>query len=65
MSGPLTLTEGQYGKLGVIQCGVIRGFKVHCSIEPLATLDDGEEHLFERVGVKAKRAGDEVIFSKI
>jgi len=65
MSDSLTLKEGQYDKLGVIQCGVIRGFKVHCAIEPLATLDDGDEHVFQRVGVKAKRMGDEVIFSKI
>ncbi len=64
MSDSLTLKEGEYGKLGVLHCGVIRGFKVHCAIEPIHTLNDGEMHVFSRVGVTAKRVGDEVLLSK-
>ncbi len=64
MSDSLTFKEGTYDKMGVVHCGVIRGFKVHCGPELVQTLDDGEEHLFERTGITAKRQGDEVIFSK-
>lgn len=63
MSDSITLKEGQYDKLGIIHCGVILGFKVNCAGE-LKTLEDGEEHTFDRVGITAKRQGDEVIFNK-
>ncbi len=63
MSESITVQEGYYDKIGIIHCGVIRGFKVNCAGE-LKVLDDGEEHLFERVGVTAKRQGGEVTFTK-
>ena len=63
MSESVTIKEGQYDKLGITHCGVIRGFKVNCAGE-LKMLDDGEEYFFERPGVTAKRNGDEVTFSK-
>ncbi len=64
MSGEsITLTPNHYDKLGVIHCGVLRDYTVVCAgdLHPLA---DGEEYCFERVGVTARRNGDEVTFTR-
>ncbi len=63
MSDSISIKEGYYDKIGIIHCGVIRGFKVNCGGE-LKVLEDGEEHHYERVGITAKRQGDEVVFTK-
>ena len=59
----ITLTPKTYDKIGVIHCGVTRdGFiSVAGDVRDMA---DGEEILFERVGIKARRKGAEYTFTK-
>ena len=59
----ITLTPRTYDKLGVIHCGVTReGFiAVGGEVHDIA---DGEEILFERSRIKAKRNGSEYTFTK-
>lgn len=56
--------EGYYEKLGVIHCGVIRGYKISCGPQHLKVLNDGESHTFDMTGISAKRNGEIVTFSK-
>lgn len=56
--------EGYYEKLGVIHCGVIKGFKISCGPQHLKVLEDGDSHIFDITGINAKRQGDIVTFSK-
>jgi hypothetical protein len=60
---PLTLEPKHYDKFGQVHCGVTReGFiSVAGDVRDIA---DGEEILFERAGIKAKRKGSEYTFSK-
>ncbi|HHJ13827.1 MAG TPA: hypothetical protein ENJ79_05540 [Gammaproteobacteria bacterium] len=60
----LTLNARQHGKLGVVHCGVTRdGFIAVCG-EP-RDIADGEEILFEKVGIKATRKGNEYTFTRV
>ncbi len=58
----ITLTAPSHDKLGVVHCGVTReGFvAVGGDVHDIA---DGEEIYFARVRIKAKRVGEEYIFS--
>ena len=56
--------EGYYEKLGVIHCGVIKGYKISCGPEHLKILNDGDSHTFEMTGINVERKDDLVIFSK-
>lgn len=64
MAESVTVKEGYYDKINNIHCGVIRGFKVTCGGSMTLLCDDGDEFLFERQGIAAKRGGDEVTFTK-
>ena len=64
MSETLTLKPGEYGKLGVVHCGVIRDYTVTCAGQLHPMTEDGDEHLFDKTGVKAVRKGAEIEFSK-
>lgn len=59
----LTLLPKTHGKLGVVHCGVTReGFiAVGGEVRDIA---DGQEILFERVSIRAKRNGSEYAFCK-
>lgn len=63
MSESVTVKEGYYDKIDNIHCGVIRDFKVTCGPE-MVLLEEGQEHLFERPQITAKRENDEVTFTK-
>ncbi len=65
MSDILTLKPGEYGKLGIIHCGVIGDFTVACAGDLQPMTADGDEYEFTRAGVKAVRKGDEVTFSRL
>jgi hypothetical protein len=59
----LTLAPAQHDKLGVIHCGVTREGFIAVGGEP-RNIDDGQEILFERPGIKARRHGSEYTFSR-
>ncbi len=59
----LTLTPHSYGKLGLVHCGVTREGFIAVGGDP-RDIADGEEILFERVGIKARRNGSEYVFSR-
>lgn len=59
----LTLTPHNYGKIGIVHCGVTyEGFVVVAG-DP-RNIADGQEILFERAGIKVKRSGGEYTFAK-
>lgn len=60
----LTLVPPKHDKLGIIHCGVTREGFIAVGGDP-RNIDDGEEILFERVGIKARRQGSEYTFTKI
>jgi hypothetical protein len=60
----LTLKPATHDKLGIIHCGVTREGFIAVGGEP-RNIADGEEILFERVGIKAKRSGNEYIFTRL
>jgi hypothetical protein len=59
----LTLKVTQHDKLGIIHCGVTREGFIAVGGDP-RDIADGEEILFERAGIRAKRNGSEYIFTK-
>jgi hypothetical protein len=60
----LTLAPAKHDRLGTIHCGVTReGFIAVCG-EP-RNIADGEEILFDRVGIKARRQGSEYTFTRV
>ncbi|MGB5472904.1 MAG: hypothetical protein WBQ78_05465 [Gammaproteobacteria bacterium] len=60
----LTLAPAKHDKLGLIHCGVTReGFIAVCG-DP-RNIDDGQEILFERTGIKARRQGSEYTFTRV
>jgi len=59
----LTLEPKKYDKLGVIHCGVTREGFIAVGGDT-SDIADGEEVVFERVKIKAKRSGSEYTFSK-
>jgi len=60
----LTLTPATHDKLGIIHCGVTREGFIAVGGEPRA-IADGQEILFERVGIKAARKGSEYLFTRL
>ena len=62
-SNTLTLEEGKHDKLGIVHCGVTREGFIAVRGDP-RDIADGEEILFERVGIKAKRNGSDYVFTK-
>ena len=56
--------EGYYEKLGVIHCGVIKGYKISCGPQHLKVLNDGDSHSFDMTGISAERQGEVVTFTK-
>ncbi len=63
-TGTLTLEPAKHGKLGIIHCGVTREGFIAVGGDP-RNIDDGEEILFERVGIKAKRSGSTYTFDRL
>jgi len=59
----ITLTVPQQSKLGVLHCEVPRSGFISVAGEP-REIADGESIVLKRSGVKAKRAGDQYIFSR-
>jgi hypothetical protein len=66
MSDENTLTLGprEHDKLGISHCGVTREGFIAVAGDP-RDIADGEEIVFERARIKAKRKGEEYTFSKI
>ena len=60
----LTLAPAEHDKLGIIHCGVTREGFIAVGGEP-RDIDDGEEILFERVAVKARRQGSVYTFTRV
>lgn len=59
----VTLEPKSHDKLGVVHCGVTREGFIVVGGEP-RRIDDGEEILFERTRIRARRRGDEYTFSR-
>jgi len=59
----LTLEPARHGKLGIIHCGVTRAGFIAVGGEP-RNIDDGQEILFERTGIRARRQGNTYTFSR-
>lgn len=59
----LTLEPKKHGKLGIIHCGVTREGFIGVGGD-VSDIKDGEEVVFDRVGIKAVRKGSEYTFSK-
>ena len=60
----LTLTSATHDKLGIIHCGVTREGFIAVGGEP-RDIADGEEILFKRVAIRARRSGGEYIFTQV
>ena len=60
----LTLITAKHGKLGIIHCGVTREGFIAVGGEP-RDIEDGQEILFERTGIKALRQGSEYTFTRV
>lgn len=61
-AGQVEVKEGYYEKLGVVHCGVIRGYKISCGPQYLKVLNDGDSHTFDITGISASRNGEVVTF---
>jgi hypothetical protein len=59
----LTLGPREHDKLGAVHCGVTREGFIAVGGVP-KNIADGEEILFERDGITAKRNGSEYIFTR-
>lgn len=59
----LTLVPAKHDKLGIIHCGVTREGFIAVGGEP-RNIEDGEEILFERVGIRVRRTGSEYTFTR-
>jgi len=60
----LTLGPAKHDKLGIIHCGVTREGFIAVGGDP-RNIEDGQEILFERVGIKARRQGSEYTFTRV
>lgn len=60
----LTLVPRTHDKLGIVHCGVTREGFIAVGGEP-RNIKDGEEITFERSKVKAKRNGEEYLFTRL
>ncbi len=63
MAESITLTPPHYDKLGNVLCGTLNDGTVTCAGD-VAHLDDGQEHVFERVGIGVRRQGEEYVFTR-
>jgi len=59
----LTLAPTQHDKLGIIHCGVTREGFIVVGGDP-RDIGDGQEILFERTGITARRQGSEYTFTR-
>ncbi|MGB5540117.1 MAG: hypothetical protein WBO37_08530 [Gammaproteobacteria bacterium] len=59
----LTLAPAEHDKLGIIHCGVTREGFIAVGGDPRA-IEDGQEILFERMGIKDRRQGSEYTFRR-
>jgi hypothetical protein len=59
----LTLAPAKHDKLGLIHCGVTREGFIAVGGEP-RNIDDGQEILFERTGIRVRRQGSEYTFTR-
>jgi hypothetical protein len=59
----LTLGPAKHDKLGIIHCGVTREGFIVVGGEP-RNIEDGEEILFERTGIRARRSGSDYTFTR-
>lgn len=59
----LTLGPARHDKLGIVHCGVTREGFIAVGGEPRA-IEDGEEILFTRTGIRARRRGSEYTFTR-
>ena len=59
----ITLSPRTHDKLGIYHCDVTREGFIAVAGEP-RDIADGEEIVFERSGIKARRNGEEYTFSK-
>lgn len=60
----LTLNPHTYNKLGIIHCGVTHEGFVVVAGDP-RDIADGQEILFERVGIKVRRDGVQYTFTRV
>jgi len=60
----LTLEPTKHGKIGIIHCGVTREGFIVVAGDP-RDIGDGQEILFERTGIKARRQGSEYTFKRV
>jgi len=60
----LTLAPAMHDKLGIIHCGVTREGFIAVAGDP-REIEDGQEILFERVGINARRHGSEYTFTRV
>lgn len=59
----ITLTPAKHGKLGIYHCDVVTEGRISVAGEP-RDIADGEEILFERSNITAKRSGSDYTFSR-
>jgi hypothetical protein len=59
----LTLAPARHGKLGIIHCGVTREGFIAVGGDP-RDIEDGEDIVFARVAIKARRQGSEYTFTR-
>ena len=64
MSDPVTVKAGQYDNIDGIHCGATRDFQVTCGGNTAVLAQDGDDFLFERHDITAKRDGEGVVFAK-
>ena len=60
----ITLTPRTHAKLGVVHCGVTREGFIAVAGDP-RNIADGQEIVFERARVRAKRQGNDYTFTKL
>ena len=62
-SATLTLAPTEHDRLGIIHCGVTREGFIAVGGEP-RDIEDGEEIVFPRTGIRARRQGSEYTFTR-
>ncbi len=60
----ITLGPREHDKLGIYHVDVVREGRVTVVGQP-RDIEDGEEIIFDHVGIKASRKGEEYTFSKV
>jgi hypothetical protein len=62
-SATLTLAPTEHDKLGIVHCGVTRPGFIAVGGEP-RNIEDGQEIVFARTGIRARRQGGEYTFTR-